>query len=131
MQEQVDLVAALRAEVGKRYSFHNIVGRSPAMQDVFEIVRRVADTRTSVLLTGESGTGKGELARAIHALSPRAGEPFVGRAGQLLNLMLAATAMGLGVCPVGAFFDEEVEGLVGVDRQAEVALYLASVGPLA
>ncbi len=46
------------------------------------------------------------------------------------NLMLAATALGLGVCPVGAFFDEEVEGLVGVDGKAEVALYLASVGQL-
>jgi SagB-type dehydrogenase family enzyme len=47
------------------------------------------------------------------------------------NLMLAATALGLGVCPVGAFFDEEVEALLGVDQQEEVALYLASVGPLA
>ncbi len=47
------------------------------------------------------------------------------------NLMLAATALGLGVCPVGAFFDEEVESIVGVDEQQEVALYLAAVGPLA
>jgi len=45
------------------------------------------------------------------------------------NLMLAATALDLGVCPVGAFFDEEVEGIVGVDAAEEVALYLASVGP--
>jgi SagB-type dehydrogenase family enzyme len=47
------------------------------------------------------------------------------------NLMLAATALGLGVCPVGAFFDEEVESLVGVDKSQEVPLYLAAVGPLA
>jgi len=46
------------------------------------------------------------------------------------NLMLAATALGLGCCPVGAFFDEEVEALVGANGQEEVALYLASVGPL-
>jgi SagB-type dehydrogenase family enzyme len=46
------------------------------------------------------------------------------------NLMLAATALKLGVCPVGAFFDEEVEQIVGVDEAEEVALYLASVGPL-
>ncbi len=45
------------------------------------------------------------------------------------NLMLAATALNLGVCPVGAFFDDEVERLVGVDQPDEVALYLASVGP--
>jgi SagB-type dehydrogenase family enzyme len=46
------------------------------------------------------------------------------------NLMLAATALNLGCCPVGAFFDEEVEGLVGVDGVEEMALYLAAVGPL-
>jgi SagB-type dehydrogenase family enzyme len=47
------------------------------------------------------------------------------------NLMLAATALGLGVCPVGAFFDEEVEALLKVDGREEMALYLAAVGPLA
>lgn len=47
------------------------------------------------------------------------------------NLMLAATALGLGVCPVGAFFDGEVERLAGVDEAEEVALYLAAVGPVA
>jgi SagB-type dehydrogenase family enzyme len=46
------------------------------------------------------------------------------------NLMLAATALELGCCPVGAFFDEEVERLLGVDGEEEVALYLAAVGPL-
>lgn len=46
------------------------------------------------------------------------------------NLMLAATALDLGVCPVGAFFDEEVEQLLQVDGEEEVALYLAAVGPL-
>jgi len=46
------------------------------------------------------------------------------------NLMLAATALGLGCCPVGAFFDGEVEALVGADGVEEVALYLAAVGPL-
>jgi SagB-type dehydrogenase family enzyme len=47
------------------------------------------------------------------------------------NLMLAATVLNLGVCPVGAFFDDEVERLVQVDVAEEVALYLAAVGPLA
>jgi SagB-type dehydrogenase family enzyme len=46
------------------------------------------------------------------------------------NLMLAATALNLGVCPVGAFFDEEIENLVQVEEAEEVALYLAAVGPL-
>ncbi len=52
-----------------------------------------------------------------------------GHIGQ--NLMLAATALGLGCCPVGAFFDEEVEQLLGVDAAQEPALYLAAVSPLA
>jgi two-component system response regulator PilR (NtrC family) len=67
----------LRAQVHKQYSFHNIIGRSPRMQQVFELVRRVADTRTSVLITGESGTGKELVARAIHHGSRRQDFPMV------------------------------------------------------
>ena len=54
-----------------------LIGASPAMQKVYRIARQVAGSRATVLLTGESGTGKGELARAIHELSPRAKQPFV------------------------------------------------------
>ena len=67
----------LRAQVHKQYSFHNIVGRSSRMQQVFELVRRVADTRTSVLITGESGTGKELIARAIHHSSRRQDHPMI------------------------------------------------------
>ncbi len=55
----------------------SIVGTSPAMQEVFEIVARVAPTKASVLITGESGTGKELVAQAIHERSPRAAAPFV------------------------------------------------------
>jgi two-component system response regulator HydG len=54
-----------------------LIGASPAMQKVYRVARQVAASRATVLITGESGTGKGELARAIHALSPRAKLPFV------------------------------------------------------
>ena len=54
-----------------------LVGNSPAMQLVYDVARRVAVARATVLVTGESGTGKRELARAIHALSPRVHGPFV------------------------------------------------------
>ncbi len=54
-----------------------MIGTSPAMQEVYKIVAQVAPARATVLITGESGTGKGELAKAIHEKSPRAGKPFV------------------------------------------------------
>ena len=54
-----------------------LLGSSPAMQEVYRVARQVAPARATVLITGESGTGKGELARTIHGLSPRADKPFV------------------------------------------------------
>jgi SagB-type dehydrogenase family enzyme len=73
----------------------------------------------------------GILNRAMWKYRERAIRYIFLDAGHICqNLMLAATALDLGCCPVGAFFDEEVEGLVGVDGLEEVALYLASVGPL-
>jgi two-component system response regulator AtoC len=70
-------VTALRSEVGQRYSFDSVIGRSPAMQAVLDTVSRVAPLRTTVLLTGESGTGKEVIAKAIHYNSPRASGPLV------------------------------------------------------
>ncbi|MEO8874577.1 MAG: sigma-54 dependent transcriptional regulator [Polyangiaceae bacterium] len=54
-----------------------LVGASAPMQKVYRVARQVSSARATVLITGESGTGKGELARAIHALGPRASKPFV------------------------------------------------------
>jgi len=54
-----------------------IVGKTPAMQRVFRLIERVAPTRASVLITGETGTGKELVARAVHDLSPRAKKPFI------------------------------------------------------
>ncbi|MGA2327627.1 MAG: sigma-54 dependent transcriptional regulator [Bryobacteraceae bacterium] len=68
---------SLRQELGRRYEFDNIVGHSPPMQEVFATVERVAPTRATVLLAGESGVGKDLIARAIHYHSPRSDRPFV------------------------------------------------------
>jgi two-component system response regulator AtoC len=68
---------ALRQQLDTRFGLENIVGESPAMQEVFEIVQQVAPTRATVLLLGESGTGKELIAKAIHQLSPRAKQPLV------------------------------------------------------
>lgn len=67
----------LREELGKRYSFDNLIGRSPLMQEIFATVERVAPTRATVLLAGESGVGKDMIARAIHYRSPRRDKPMV------------------------------------------------------
>jgi DNA-binding NtrC family response regulator len=67
----------LRQELDTRYQFDNIVGRSPAMRDIFQTVARVAPTRATVLLAGESGVGKDMIARALHQHSPRKDFPFV------------------------------------------------------
>ena len=68
---------SLRQQLDAKFGLENIVGKSPVMQEVFEIIRQVAPTRATVLLTGESGTGKELVAKAIHQLSPRAKQPFV------------------------------------------------------
>jgi DNA-binding NtrC family response regulator len=67
----------LKAELGRRYEFDNIIGRSSAMQEIFDTVERVAPTRATVLLAGESGVGKDLVARAIHYHSPRRDKPLV------------------------------------------------------
>jgi DNA-binding NtrC family response regulator len=67
----------LKAELGRRYEFDNIIGRSGSMQEIFNTIERVAPSRATVLLTGESGVGKDLIARAIHFHSPRKDKPLV------------------------------------------------------
>jgi DNA-binding NtrC family response regulator len=67
----------LKEELGRRYEFDNIIGRSEPMQEIFAAVERVAPTRATVLLAGESGVGKDLIARAIHYRSPRRDRPLV------------------------------------------------------
>lgn len=69
----------LRRQLRERYGegMQGLIGASTAMQNVYRLARQVAASRATVLITGESGTGKSELARAIHGLSPRADKPFV------------------------------------------------------
>ena len=68
---------SLRKQLDSKFGLENIVGQSPAMQEVFEIVQQVAPARTTVLLLGESGTGKELIAKAIHHLSPRGKQPMI------------------------------------------------------
>jgi len=70
-------VRRLREELAERYGLEQIVARNPRMAEQLEILKQVADSNASVLLTGESGVGKDLLARALHYHSARHGGPFV------------------------------------------------------
>jgi two-component system response regulator PilR (NtrC family) len=67
----------LRRQLRDRSDVPTLIGKGPSMAAVCELVHQVADTRTNILITGESGTGKDVVARAIHALSERRDQPFV------------------------------------------------------
>jgi DNA-binding NtrC family response regulator len=85
----------LRAQLDRHYGMDNIVGRDPHMLKVFEMINSVADTRATVLVTGESGTGKSMIARAIHRRSGRLKGPFVEVAcGALPETLLESELFG-------------------------------------
>ena len=68
---------ALEAQLDQKFGLESIIGSSPAMQELFDVIRQVAPTQASVLIQGPSGTGKELVANALHRLSPRARNPFV------------------------------------------------------
>ena len=70
-------VKALRRQLREHGTFGSLIGNSPEMRKVYQIVEQAAPTSASVLITGDSGTGKELVARTVHQLSPRASHPFV------------------------------------------------------
>src|SRR4051794_29467395 len=66
---------SLRQQLDSKFRGENVIGESPAMREVLEIVQQVAPARTTILLQGESGTGKELIAKVIHQLSPRSKQP--------------------------------------------------------
>ncbi len=93
----------LRRELEGRYQFEDIVGRSPAMRELFGLLPQVAAAPSTVLLEGPSGMGKELFARAIHNLSPRRKKPFVAvNCGALPDTLLESELFGY---KAGAFTD--------------------------
>src|SRR6266851_4462135 len=76
-QNLEDENVSLRRQLDSRFGMETIVGESPPMKEVLELVQQVAPTSATVLLQGESGTGKELIAKTIHQLSPRAQQPMV------------------------------------------------------
>ncbi len=70
-------VVRLRKAVGQEYQFENIIGKSKPMQVIFNLIQRVSNTSSNILITGESGTGKELVAKAIHYNSLRKDKPFI------------------------------------------------------
>jgi two-component system NtrC family response regulator len=85
----------LNQEMDKKYGFPNIVGESRSMQEILALVKRVAQSRATVLITGESGTGKELIARAIHQVSNRAAKSFISvNCGALTETLLESELFG-------------------------------------
>jgi len=87
--------ANLHEQLDQKFGLENLIGQSPAMLQMFDIIRQVAPTRASVLITGETGTGKELVAHAVHNLSPRKAGPFVAvHAAALPTTLLESELFG-------------------------------------
>lgn len=85
----------LRSEVQRTYHFREIIGNSPKMQNVFEMLGKIINSDISVLLEGESGTGKELVARALHYNGPRRDKPFIAQfCGNLSETLLESELFG-------------------------------------
>jgi DNA-binding NtrC family response regulator len=88
-------IQRLKNSLRERYSYQNIIGKSAAMQQVFDLIAQVAPRRSTVLIQGESGTGKELVAKAIHAASGRADSPFIAiNCGNIPSELLESELFG-------------------------------------
>ena len=91
-----DEVTALRRELGDRHSFKNVLSKSQKMHDVFELISNISDTTSTVLIIGETGTGKEQVARAVHEASSlhRGGEFVAVNCAALPEALLESELFG-------------------------------------
>ncbi len=88
-------IETLRQELEGRFLLGDLVSRSPAMEKLFDVIPAAAESPSTVLLLGETGTGKELMARTVHALSPRSGGPFVAvNCGALPDPLLESELFG-------------------------------------
>ena len=113
-------VASLQNALGERYGFDQIVGRAPSLKEALALAAKVAPTETTVLLTGDSGTGKELVARAIHIASARADGPFVTVSCAALPETLLESEL----------FGHERGAFTGADRQKPGRFEVAAGGTL-
>jgi two-component system response regulator HydG len=124
--ENENLRRQLREKSGE--GVQGLLGTSPAMQNVYRLARQVAASRATVLITGESGTGKGELARTIHALSPRADKPFVAvHCASLAESLLESELFGH---EKGSFTGAERRRVGRFEQAHQGTLFLDEIGEI-
>ncbi|MBI5548196.1 MAG: sigma-54-dependent Fis family transcriptional regulator [Deltaproteobacteria bacterium] len=118
----------LRGELSRAFRLESLVGTSPPMQEVARQIRKVAQVKTTVLVSGESGTGKELVARALHDLSPRAAMPFVAvNCGAIPGELMESELFG----HVRGAFTDAVRNKKGLFSEADGGtLFLDEVGEL-
>lgn len=125
-------VLRLRKEVESRYDFHRLIGKSPPMQKIYDLIERISDISCNVLIMGESGTGKELVAKAIHYSGRRKEGPFVAvNCAAIPETLLESELFGY---KKGAFTDarsdkkgllfEANEGTLFLDEVTEMSLSL-------
>jgi len=122
------LVEELRKELHESYTFADIIGRSPAMRKIFDILPQIADSDSTVLIEGASGTGKELVARAIHNLSPRCDGAFVAvNCGALPDTLLESELFGY---KAGAFTDARTDKPGRITLADGGTLFLDEIGDI-
>ena len=125
-------IQQLRQVVNREFAFEQILGKSKPMREIFNLIRRVADSQTNILVTGESGTGKELVAKAIHFNSQRKSKPFVPvNCAAIPELLLESELFGHvrgsftdAKSDKRGLFEEAHEGTLFLDEVSELPMIL-------
>ncbi|GAB1349614.1 sigma-54 dependent transcriptional regulator [Ignavibacteriales bacterium] len=132
LKELISENQVLKHELHRQYDFSNIIGKSKKMQDIFKMIRAVSETDSTVLITGNSGTGKELVAKAIHFNSKRKNKPFIAvNCGAISETLIESELFGHKKGSfTGATYDREGfikaadEGTLFLDEVSEMPLNL-------
>ncbi len=127
-RQMLQEIRNLRKEVNKKYSFGNIIGKNHKMQEIYDLIEKVAPTDARVFITGETGVGKELVAKAIHFNSHRKNKPFVGiNCGALSESLLTAELFGY---EKGAFTGAQRQKIGKFEYAEGGTLFLDEIGDI-